>query len=73
MGAKVTRTEGWEMQQVNGRDSDAPRIRGAAWKRVASLLSAVLLAGSMAFAQQGGSATVSFQDDISTLDPKWYH
>lgn len=58
------------MQQVNGRDSDAPRIRGAAWKRVASLLSAVLLAGSMAFAQQGGSATVSFQDDISTLDPQ---
>jgi len=58
------------MQQVNGRDSDAPRIRGAAWQRVAALLSAALLVGSMAFAQQGGSATVSFQDDISTLDPQ---
>ena len=31
------------MQQVNGRDSDAPRIRrGAAWKRVTTLLAAVL-------------------------------
>lgn len=60
------------MQQVNGRDSDAPRTpRITAWRRLSALLLAALLTGSLAFAQeQGGSAVVSFQDDISTLDPQ---
>ena len=60
------------MQQVNGRDSDAPRTPWiTAWRCLSALLLAALLTGSLAFAQeQGGSAVVSFQDDISTLDPQ---
>ena len=60
------------MQQLNGREPNAPRMpRSTAWRRVTTLLLAALLTGSLAFAQeQGGSAVVSFQDDISTLDPQ---
>src|SRR5690625_2202612 len=40
-------------------------------RRLLTLLFAVTLIGGVAFAQdQGGSAVVSFQDDISTLDPQ---
>ena len=58
------------MQQVNGRESDAPRIAAAsAWGRVTALLMAVLLTGSLAFAQeQGGSAIVTFQDDEGVVE-----
>lgn len=39
-------------------------------KRFAILILGLFLAGSLAQAQQGGSAVVSWQDDMSTLDPQ---
>ncbi|HLU82627.1 MAG TPA: hypothetical protein VKZ43_04440, partial [Trueperaceae bacterium] len=55
----------------NQKTPPSSPLRGPARRLVALLTVGFLSAGMFAFAQeQGGSAVVSFQNDVSTLDPQ---
>ena len=59
------------MRVIQRSEARIPNGRGRLSRRVAALLLAAFLHGGLGLAQQqGGSAVVSFQDDISTLDPQ---